>query len=117
MDERDYHISKYEYLELKYFCLQCGEKKKYINSCRTNGYSVMNSVERAINDFKQIETALELATDNEIIREYLRLSVTTDTKFDLLDVPMGRRQFYALRRKFFYILRDLRHTEIFSERR
>lgn len=108
MGERDYHISKYEHLELKYFCLQCGEKKKYIDSCRTKGYSAMNSVEHIVNSFNQIEKALKLTTDNEIIREYLRKSVITDTKFGLLDVPMGRRQFYELRRKFFYMLRELK---------
>lgn len=96
-----YEIGKNEYRELKYFCLQ------YNDFVKTERHT----------DVITIEHALRLTTDSEILRGYLRRAVTTETPFENLDVPMGRRQFYALRRKFFYILRDLRYTEIFSERK
>ena len=89
---KSYEIGKNEYRELKYFCLQYGDLVK---------------AERHA-DVITIEHALRLATDNEVLRGYLKLAVTTETPFENLDVPMGRRQFYALRRKFFFILRNLK---------
>lgn len=89
---KSYEIGKNEYRELKYFCLQ---------------YKDFVKAER-IPDVIMIEHALRLTTDSEVLREYIRRAVTTETPFETLDVPMGRRQFYALRRKFFFILRNLK---------
>lgn len=89
---KSYEISKNEYRELKYFCLQ---------------YSDLEKAGRNF-DVNLIDRALELTTDEAIIRQYLYRSVTTEVKFECLDVPMGKRQFYALRRKFYYILRSLK---------
>lgn len=85
---KSYELGKNEYLELKYFCLRYLDLKTP--------------------DADLIDRALELTTDNEVIRGYLRRAVTENVPYERLDVPMGRRQFYELRRKFFYILSELK---------
>lgn len=90
---KTYEIGKNEYRELKYFCLQY------------NSFVL----DRRHAEVIVIEHALRLTTDSEVLREYLRRAVTTETPFENLDVPMGRRQFYGLRRKFFYILKNLKY--------
>lgn len=87
---KSYEISKNEYRELKYFCLRYREMRRH-------------------EDKQTIDCALEQAAENEIIRAYLRRSVTENVRFDCLDVPMGKNQFYELRRKFFYILHELKN--------
>ena len=113
---KSYKISKNEYCELKYFCLRYSKMKQEIQSNGGSlvygpigGYTISNKrIEQFERDVKLIDRALELSTDNEIVRGYLRRSVTENVRFESLDVPMGRRQFYELRRKFFYILCGLK---------
>lgn len=100
---KSYEIGKNEYLELKYFCLQYPEMVKAIEKRDwTDRYW------SCIKNVVKIDNALNRATDNEVIRAYLRRSVIENVKFENLDVPMGRQQFYELRRKFFYILKTLK---------
>lgn len=83
-----YKISDNEYRELKYFCLR---------------YSELKPVNVEI-----IDRALKLTAGNEIIRGYLRRAVTNNISYEQLDIPMGKNQYYELRRKFFYILSTLK---------
>ena len=101
---KSYEISKNEYRELKYFCLRYGEMSQTIEKNEKNTEKYWN----ALTSVMIIHDALNSAAENETIRAYLRRSVTENVRFDRLDVPMGRRQFYELRRKFFYILCGLK---------
>lgn len=101
---KSYEISKNEYRELKYFCLRYREMKKHVDKLYQKGCGAG----RIGLDVRQIESALEMTTDNEILRAYLKRAVTENIKFENLGVPMGRQQFYELRRKFFYMLKTLK---------
>lgn len=101
---KSYEIGKNEYRELKYFCLRYPEMKKQLEAADSHS-------EKALwlcYSLAQINYALELTTENEIVRDYLLRSVTENINYERLDIPVGRRQFYELRRKFFYVLRELK---------
>lgn len=70
----------------------------------------MEKRERLLNDVRMIEKAAKIAADD--LAPYLLRAVTTrdGTRKSLaaMSVPMGERQFYAMRRKFFWILREMR---------
>lgn len=114
---KSYKISDNEYRELKYFCLRYPEMVIVCAMVIAEGGLDAAIVNKGI-DIKKyrecqknvamIDDALYLAANNEVIRKYLRRSVTEKVKFENLDVPMGRQQFYELRRKFFYILKTLK---------
>lgn len=102
---KSYEISKNEYRELKYFCLRYRKMQREV---QLGSNFDMERFIKTRDCVELIDNALQVATDNEVIRDYLRKAVTTNIKFDDLGVPMGRRQFYELRRKFFYVLRELK---------
>ena len=78
--------------------------------------------DRILRDVRMIEQAARVAcedaeTEKQIIDpQYLLRAVTTrdGTRKTLaaLQVPMGERQFYAIRRKFFWILREMKNGDI-----
>lgn len=114
-----YGISKAAYRELKYFCLQHNEKKQAVNNllglsgvCYTGVPSKsgpgdptgLTAQKIAVyeNDIAMVEnTAKEVSPE---LFSYIVYSVANDVPFDRLGIPCGRRQFYEMRRKFFYLL-------------
>lgn len=59
-------------------------------------------------DIDLIDKALEAVAD-EVIKPYLKKAVTKGLKYEYINPPMGRRQFYSLRRRFFAVLWQLRN--------
>lgn len=53
-------------------------------------------------DIEIIETSAREA--DETISKYILANVVDEISWEYMDAPIGRRQFYAARRKFFYIL-------------
>ena len=119
----DYNISRAKYNELKYFCMQYGEKKQelhrgyglrsVVNDGMPKGNIPGNPVERtAIRnailqaDIELIEqTAME--ADSEIYPWILK-NVTGGLPYEYMDVPMCRADFYGARKYFFYLLSQKR---------
>lgn len=116
----EYGISKLAYRELINFCLQYNEKKKKIKELHDPYYSpritglpcgngMNNPVEQAVLKAEQLSRDVELIhntaveTDCEISEAILK-NVTQGIQYDYLEVPCGRRQFYAKRQKFFFLL-------------
>lgn len=85
---KSYELGKNEYLELKYFCLRYLDLKTP--------------------DADLIDRAIEQTTNSAIIREHLCRAVTENVPYERLNIPMGKNQFYELRRKFFYTLAQLK---------
>lgn len=104
--ERDlkvYELSKYRVKELKYFCLQYGEKRKRLNRLSLNDRTG-NERDSLIKDISIIEWCASQAGDG-IYDDAILKNVTQGIKYEYLGiVPTGRRQFYEARRKFFYLL-------------
>ena len=103
-----YGISRERYLELKYFCLQYGNKKKAILDFEWQGKNTIDERKR-----DKLEKEIELIEDcvksvGAEITEYLLKSVTKDISYEVLFVPCGRRQFYEIKRKFFKLLDEKR---------
>lgn len=70
--------------------------------------------DRLLGDIHMIEqAAIAASRDAGINPQYILRAVTTrdGTRKTLAasDAPIGERQFYAVRRKFFWILREMRH--------
>lgn len=119
----DYNISRAKYNELKYFCMQYDEKKKKLqrgyglaavdNDGQPKGNLPGNPTEqealrRAMlqQDIDTIEqTAIE--ADDRIYPHILK-NVTEGIPYEWMDIPCGRRQFYEVRRYFFYLLAQKR---------
>ncbi len=119
----DLNISNAKYNELKYFCLQYDEKKQEIQ----NNYGIRASARDGMTrsntfgspteqaairnvmleqDLEMIEqAAMEADAD---VYKWLLKSVTQGISYEWMDVPMGRRQFYEVRRYFFYLLAQKR---------
>lgn len=121
---KTYEIPPNVYRELKYLCLQYDDMRREISSCYGISAVSCDSIgsgnigdptaaraERAIRlsaDVETINKALELTAD-EPVRSYIKRAVTGGLKYEHLgNVPMGRRQFYETRRKFFYNLKVLK---------
>lgn len=103
---QQYYIEKYEYLELYYFCLQYDAKKRKISN--TDDEVKKSKLKK---ELSMIDTALLLATDSEIVADCIKKNVTSkNMPWEKLNVPIGRRQFYEKRRKFFWILQRIRFT-------
>lgn len=120
-----YQIPTNAYRELKYLCLQYEDMCREIAGCygvsavtynSTAGSSAISDptatrAEKAMRlsaDVDKIDEALALTAD-EPVRSYIKKAVTSGLKYEYLgNVPMGRRQFYEARRKFFYILKLLK---------
>lgn len=125
----EYYISKYRYMELKYFCLQYDEWKNeyqsmsYISSQNFPGVKNRNTfsdftgnaaVRRSYlaEKLKLVEqTAID--TDEELF-PYLILAVTKGLTYNELylmrNMPCGRTRYYKLYRKFFYLLSQKKHS-------
>lgn len=87
MSKRDlslnkYDIDKYEYRELKYFCLR---------------YDKLTEKNKALIEQAAREAACSSWRD-------IFKSVTEDIPYEHMQAMDGRRQFYEKRRKFFYVL-------------
>ena len=102
---KSYKISKNEYRELKYFCLRYHEMKKYVEE-HEQGCFDDDKYWLCLQDVILIDGVLEIVTDSDVIHNCLFKSVTENIGYDRLNIPMGRQQFYELRRKFFYILHN-----------
>lgn len=116
-----YYISKFKRLELKYFCLQYPEWKKFLASIGKRGTTDEFSdptgeeaVRRVLysRNVEAIEAAARIAGAD--IYEYLLLSVTEDISFPTLktkyDIPCGADLFYNRYHKFWFILSQKEHT-------
>lgn len=93
-------------IELKWFCRQYNDKLKYIkqhpNDIRSGDY---------LCDINLIETALRIATDTATYEPLKKHITNKNMPYERLGaVPMGRRQFYAMRARFFEALQRLRYT-------
>lgn len=128
MTWEDYGISKNRYAELKAFCLQYDEKKSKINrGIRSMSYDGMpksnykeNYLEtKAIRnvmyqkDCENIEKAAVEASAT--IYPYIIKSVTNDLPYRFIEydeklgrIPVGKTEFYAIRRLFYHYLDDLK---------
>lgn len=120
----DYGISKHRYQELKAFCLQYDEKKSKISrGISGTGYDGMpkgnykgNPLEtQAIRnvmyqkDCEMIEQAA-MAASGEIY-PYIIKSVANDLSYQFIEydatlgkIPVGKTEFYAIRRQFYHFL-------------
>lgn len=133
---QDWGISFDEYRELYYFCLQYARKRSEANALLTLRVStpppaigpdgtgvflpkgsggtsdpvaaVASKRERLLRDVNLIDQAAKLAGDD--LAPYIIRAVTNRDGVNrvIMDCPCGRRQFYAMRRRFFYILKTLR---------
>ena len=124
--ERDLKLEKYRisgnrYRELKYFCRQYREKQALLRELTEIAAAAMQeggrsgkvsdvTADTAIRretlqkDLDSIEQAA-METDEELYG-YIISNVTDGISYEYLGVPMGRRQFYKMRRKFFFILSE-----------
>lgn len=124
--ERDLKLEKYRisgnrYRELKYFCRQYREKQARLRELTEVAAAAMQeggrngkvsdiTADTAIRrealqkDLDSIEQAA-METDAELYGYIIR-NVTDGIPYEYLGVPMGRRQFYKMRRKFFFILSE-----------
>ncbi len=119
----NYGISKYRYQELRAFCLQHEEKKAelkqlYSLSSISTEISVMGGMpgkpterkalkaDELKRDIDMVEKCLVEACGEDVgLIECLRKSVTYGFGFSRLGyVPCGKNQFFAYRRKFFFLL-------------
>ncbi|MBQ7860337.1 MAG: hypothetical protein IJ347_09440 [Faecalibacterium sp.] len=124
MHERDlslgcYEISRERYRELKYFCRQYPEKKRKLADARDLSGQNWDGMPHAntVGDptARRAEKALRYAHDVELIERVaaqaapdctreLLLNVTEGVPWEKLPVYRGKRQFYAIRRRFFWLL-------------
>lgn len=124
MTWEDYGISKNRYDELKAFCLQYEEKKSKINrgvgAVNYDGMPKGNYKENSLEtqaiknvmyqkDCKMIEQAA-IAASAEVY-QYIIKSVTNDLSYRFIEydeklgkIPMGKTEFYSIRRKFYHFL-------------
>ncbi len=117
---KKYNISKERYRELKYFCLQYEEWKRQLSLCASLQPQKLTGMPNAKNAISNPtadaavkaaelrekcalveQTAIE--ADAELY-QYLLKNVTQGVPYEYMPVPCGRRQFYELRRKFFFLL-------------
>mgnify|MGYP005774315857 CR=1 FL=1 len=120
----DYGISKNRYKELQAFCLQYEEKKNKISRIKAKSsmdgqprgnYAGKPTEEMAIRnvgylkDCEMIEKAAIAASKD--VYPYILKSVTNDLSYTFLEydqelgrIPVGKTEFYAIRRLFYYYL-------------
>ncbi|MDO4548212.1 MAG: hypothetical protein Q4D04_08950 [Clostridia bacterium] len=128
-----------EYKELQYFCRQYSRKKAQAEALITLGVSTPEPVtgedgraefpprshgaafdpvtaavikrERLLRDVGMIEKAAEIAGKD--LAGYILRAVTTrdGARRVMMDCPCGRNQFYAMRRHFFWLLRDMKNGD------
>ena len=117
-------IPKYRYYELKYFCLQYPEWKKYSEYMNyISSRSIVNAGNTQIEFVDRVpESVFDISDCNENVRlveeickavgtdlwQYLLEAVTKGETWNYLkyvqDIPCGRSAFYKMYRKFFYEL-------------
>lgn len=124
----DYGISKNRYKELKAFCLQYDEKKSKVRygipAVQSDGIPGGNFKEsrverRAIEnsaflrDIRMIEEAAIRADPG--VWKYILRSVTQGLSYEYIEydeelgkIPMCRKDFYGVKRKFFSVLNGLK---------
>lgn len=120
--KNEYWLPKHRYYELKHFCLQYPYWKMKCNSIDSYPRQAQHSTKSAsqlsptemtaeIREqyLRDIQTVDETAyLTDAIIAPYLILGVTENLSFDVLqtryNMPCGRKTYYQLYRKFFYIL-------------
>jgi|UniRef100_UPI0006CF7ACF hypothetical protein len=119
----DYNISRAKYNELKYFCMQYGEKRQELHknyglgSVSSDGLpkgnlpgnptektAIRNSILKKDIDLIE-QTAME--ADSEIYL-WLIKNVTEGIPYEFMPVPLSRTKFYDSRRYFFYLLAQRR---------
>lgn len=118
----DLGISEARYRELEYFCYQYKEKRLKAHrlldpapqrATPGRGSDVADPTfqaaarrERLLQDIEDIEqSAIEAAgSHGTVLASWLLSYVTCRDKPPIDTIPCGRRQFYALRRRFFVIL-------------
>ena len=87
-------------IELKYYCLQYNDKLSYIKQHPKDAKSI-----EYMRDINNIETALHIVTDAGTYEPLKKHVTNPKMPYERLGtVPMGRRQFYELRRRFFDLL-------------
>lgn len=119
----DYNISREKYNELKYFCMQYGEKKQEIqrskglkaivNDGLPRGNETGNPTENTAVRNVMLQADLDMITDtikeaDAEIYPWLFKNITEGIPYEWMDVPKGRKQFYESRRYFFYLLAQKR---------
>ena len=119
----EYYLDKEQYLELLHFCRRYDRMKQAANDCygisgidysksSTSGNRIGDPTARAAFKAISAKNSIELIdrvltyVANEPLRSQLKKSVIyPNMPYEKLgNVPMGRRQFYKLRRRFFYEL-------------
>ena len=118
-------ISRFRYRELMYFCLQYEEMKErlaeltLVSAVRPGhggrGGGRSDPAARAALRLAELRGKLEAIEQAALeaggdLYAYLLAAVTTDAAYEQLKVPCGRRQFYAMRRRFFLSLDKTGHT-------
>lgn len=113
-----YDISENRYRELKYFCRQYKEKQKRLHSITelsspqlqlTRGKILSDKTGKTAIKKAQLEEEIKiieqaaLETDGELFTFILE-NVTEGVSYEYLEIPTSRAGFYALRRRFFYLL-------------
>lgn len=124
--ERDLRMEKYNisgnrYRELKYFCRQYREKQERLRemtelaaaTVQEGGRSgkvpdaTADAAIRRAGLQKDLEMIEDAARETDAgLSPYIIRNVADGVPYEYLGVPMGRRQFYKMRRKFFFILSE-----------
>ena len=115
-----YYISKFRRMELKYFCLQYPEWKKYLATIGKRGTSDEYSdptgdeaVKRVIfsERLQQVERACMIAGSD--IYKFLLMAVTEDLSYvnlrTMYDIPCSPDLFYDRYHKFWFVLSQEKH--------
>ncbi len=107
------------YKELEYFCYQYRQKKQELAEAAIKTHKKMNlaqreqqsSVTAKQNELRSRALKAQLRIIEEAAEEagrqlapFLLKNVTEKIRYEYMEVPCGRRQFYEMRRKFFLIL-------------
>ncbi|MBQ8823608.1 MAG: hypothetical protein IJZ64_00080 [Ruminococcus sp.] len=108
-----YKMDVCELNELKWFCFQYEKKKKIIRNTENKTEKIALT-----RDIEAIDSTFDLLAEDEMIIELLKKSVTNkNMPYEALGgVPMGRRQFYELRRRFFFLLQRIRRLAVVWEK-
>ena len=118
----NYEISKFRYMELLNFCRQYNELKRKLENCYGVRSPILSDLPRSgaktsiverqadaaekyRDKIDKIEAAAYKASDGskEIYMAIIR-NVSTGVTYEHMSVPCGRRQFYEIRRRFFWLL-------------
>lgn len=106
IDMTDYGISKYEALELKYFCLSYPDKIKRLNELADTEELTAEQREefkRIEKDVKAIHAAVQLAVGGQIgLYQPLLRNLTVNESIEKM--PCGKNQAYTFRKRAFLML-------------